>query len=403
MMSKCIVPWTQLEICATGYVRPCAEYHHDMRNDNGTKLDVNDPNISITDIWNNHEYAKLRKQFLNDEKPDGCKKCWKQEDQGLPSRRQHEMEIHKSHLYKMELLDAPNPILLDIKLGNFCNLKCRICNSEYSHMWGKDELELFKQTISKNFGKDWTTDDANWNAIKSIVDNLEVLYLSGGEPFLIEKHNELFDYMIEKDIAKNVSLKFHTNGTVRLNDKILYTLKQFKNVTMMYSIDDIGRRYEYQRPPARWDRIESNFKHALEQDFLDMRITYTISVLNVLSGKEMEQWCQSVGFPLDRVFLNFLRSPVYYDLSMLSYEQKDYLYGFLGNNHIDTEVAKYLKTQHHDSVANTDWQIKTQEDLDNLRKYVILNLDKKSKLKLADVSPEIAKLVYNENTTANNY
>jgi hypothetical protein len=209
--------------------------------------------------------------------------------------------------------------------------------------------------------------------------------------------------MIEKDIAKNVSLKFHTNGTVRLNDKILYTLKQFKNVTMMYSIDDIGRRYEYQRPPARWDRIESNFKHALEQDFLDMRITYTISVLNVLSGKEMEQWCQSVGFPLDRVFLNFLRSPVYYDLSMLSYEQKDYLYGFLGNNHIDTEVAKYLKTQHHDSVANTDWQIKTQEDLDNLRKYVILNLDKKSKLKLADVSPEIAKLVYNENTTANNY
>jgi MoaA/NifB/PqqE/SkfB family radical SAM enzyme len=367
-----------------------------MRNDDGSKLDVNDPNTSITDIWNNHEYAKLRKQFLNNEKPDGCRKCWNQEQQGIPSRRQHELAIHKLHLHKMETLDAPNPILLDIKLGNLCNLKCRICNSEYSHMWGKDELELFKQPISKNFGKDWTADDANWNAIKSIVDNLEVLYLSGGEPFLIQKHNELFDYMIKKDIAKNVSLKFHTNGTVRLSDYILDTLKQFKNVTMMYSIDDIGRRFEYQRPPANWDKIESNFNHALEQEFLDLRITYTISVLNALSGKEMEQWCHSIGFPLDKVFLNFLRAPIYYDLSMLSAEQKNYLYNLLGNNYIDVQVAKYLKTQHHDSVADTAWGVKDNKDLDNLRRYVIMNLDKKSKYKLEEVTPEIARLVYEE-------
>lgn len=395
-MSKCIVPWTQLEICATGYVRPCAEYHHDMLNDDGTKLDVNDPNTSILDIWNNHEYAKLRQQFLKNEKPDGCRKCWNQEQQGLPSRRQHELEIHKNHLHKMESLDAPNPILLDIKLGNLCNLKCRICNSEYSHMWGKDELELFQQTISKNYGKDWTDDDDNWNAITSIIDNLEVLYLSGGEPFLIQKHNKLFDYMIKKDIAKNVSLKFHTNGTIRLNDNILQVLKQFKNVTMMYSIDDVGKSFEYQRAPAHWKKIEDNFKHAMEQDFLDLRITYTISLLNALSGSQMEQWCHEIGFPLDKVFLNFLRAPIYYDLSMLSHKQKNYLLSFLGDNYIDKAVAKYLKTQHHNSVADTAWGVKDHKDLDNLRRYVIINLDKKSKLTLADVQPIIGKLVHEE-------
>lgn len=392
-MPKCIVPWTQMEIGPTGYVRPCAEYNHDFVDEQGNKLDVNNPNTDVAKLWNNQEYKKLRQQFLDGEKPDGCSKCWKQEEQGITSRRQREMEIHQKHFDRFNSVDAPSPVLLDIKLGSLCNLKCRICNSEYSHNWIDDELELFGQTLNKNVGKDWVLDEGNWTALKSIAENLEVIYLSGGEPFLIEKHFELFDYLIGQGLAKNIWLKIHTNGSIKLNDRIINLLREFKSVQLMYSYDDIGARYEYQRPPARWSRMEANFLDAMSYDFIDLRITYTISILNALSGQDMEQWCNSIGFPLEHIFVNFLRYPIYYDLSMLSHEQKSYILERLSDCYLDQEVAKYLRTQHQDVVANPGWKIKTRKDLDNLRKYVILSLDKKSKTTLEQVNPEIARLL----------
>lgn len=395
-MVKCVVPWTQMEICATGYVRPCAEYHHDLTDADGNKLDVNNPEHSIKDIWNNHEYIKLREHFLKGEWPEGCRKCYKQEEQGIVSRRQYELDINGHHLEHATSTHADNPKLLDIKLSSLCNLKCRICNSEFSHNWIKDEQEIYGLVLNKNAGRNWIDHEENWTDIKQIVNNLETLYLSGGEPFLIEKHFELLDYMIETDVAKNIRIKFATNGTIKLNDKILDRLRKFKTVTVMYSIDDIGNRYEYQRPPAHWRVIEGNFKHAMQQDFLDITITCTIGLLNCLSGQEFERWCSDIGFPLDQVFLNYVRAPIYYDLSMLSNEQKQYITDQLGNNYIDNEIKKYIKTQHHDSVADTAWGVKDHKDLDNLRRYVIMNLDKKSKHKLEDVTPEIARLVYEE-------
>jgi len=395
-MVKCVVPWTQIEICATGYVRPCAEYHHDLTDNDGNKLDVNNPHHSIKDIWNNHEYVKLRENFLKGEWPEGCRKCYKQEEQGIVSRRQYELDINGHHLKNCNSVQADNPKLLDIKLSSLCNLKCRICNSEFSHNWVEDEQEIYGLVLNKNAGRNWIDHEENWTDIKQIVDNLETLYLSGGEPFLIEKHFELLDYMIETDVAKNIRIKFATNGTIKLNDKILNRLKHFKSVTVMYSIDDIGKRYEYQRPPAHWQVIERNFLDALQHDFLDIVITCTIGLLNCTSGKEFEAWCESINFPLDKVFLNFVRAPIYYDISMLDTNQKEYINSLLGDNHIDNEVRKYIRSQHHDNISDTAWGINSHKDLDNLRKYVILSLDKKSKHKLEDVSNDIMRLINEE-------
>jgi len=394
MSRKCIVPWTQMEICATGSIRPCAEYHWDMKNDDGSMLDFNDPNITIQDIWNRHEYIKLREQFINGEEPEGCKKCWQLEEQGSKSRRQYELEMHSKYLERTDTIHAENPILLDLKLGNLCNFKCRICNSEYSHNWNEDELELFGRHMNKNFGKDWTTDPNNWEDIKNFVDKVETIYLSGGEPFLIEKHFELLEHMIATDVAKNIRIKFATNGSIKLSDRILNLLRQFREITVMYSIDDIGKNYEYQRPPAHWEVIERNFRHAIEQDFLDIKITTTVSILNSLSGQRIEDFCAEVGFSLDDVFLNYLRSPPHYDISMLTQHQKDYLLSKLGNGYIDSEIKKYIKTQHHDKLSDSGWGVDNNEQLDKLRLYIISSLDKKSKLTLEEVNKDIADLVY---------
>lgn len=390
---KCIVPWTQIEVCATGYARPCAEYLDWLVDDNGNRIDLNNPDTTLDDAWNNKEYKKLRQQYINGEQPAGCRKCFSQEEQGILSRRQRELEVHGKHLHLMESTDAPDPVLFDLKLGNHCNLKCKICCSEFSTKWEDTELELFGQVINANCGKNWVQQQDNWNSILDISNNAEVLYLSGGEPFLIDEHRQLINHLIAQDKAKDIWIKYHTNGTFKLTDELLEQFAQFKRIQLHYSIDDIGQGYEYQRTPAKWQRIEENIKHALEQD-VDIRITYTVSLLNCLSGAAMEQWCNSVGIALDQIDINFLHDPVYYNISALSKQQKDYIKQLLGDGWIDREVYKFMDTQHQEDIKDAEWKVNSREELDNLRRYVILSLDKKSKLNLENVSPEIAELVY---------
>ena len=396
-MRRCIVPWTQIEVCATGFVRPCAEYKYDFINQDGSKTNLNDENTTLESVWNNHEYKKLRQQYINGEEPEGCSKCFTQEAQGILSRRQREIEVHGKHLHLMDSLDAPNPVLFDVKLGNHCNLQCKICNSEFTKKWEQTELELFGQVINPSYGKDWVTQKQNWDSIVNISENLEVLYLSGGEPFLINDHYTLLDHLIETDRAKSIWIKFHTNGTFKLTDRLLEIFSKFQRIQLHYSIDDVGANYEYQRPPAKWSRLEENFKHAMQQD-VDVKITYTAGLLNSLSGTAMEQWCDSIGFDLDNLVCNFLHDPIFYNISLLDRQQKDYLLHHLGTGIIDNEVRKFMETQHHEEIKNKNWQINSRKELDNLRKYVISKLDSKSKVALVDVNPVIAKLVNaNEN------
>jgi|DEB0MinimDraft_6_1074348.scaffolds.fasta_scaffold00028_25 MoaA/NifB/PqqE/SkfB family radical SAM enzyme len=396
-MRKCIVPWTQIEVCATGFVRPCAEYKYDFVNEDGSKTDLNDANTTLESVWNNHEYTRLRQQYINGEEPDGCSKCFTQESQGILSRRQREMEVHGKHLHLMNSLDAPNPVLFDVKLGNHCNLQCKICNSEFTKKWEQTELEIFGQVINPSYGKDWVTQKQNWDSIVNISENLEVLYLSGGEPFLINDHYTLLDHLIETDRAKNIWIKFHTNGSFKLTNRLLEIFSKFQSIQLHYSIDDVGANYEYQRPPAKWRRLEENFKHAMQQD-VDVKITYTVGLLNSLSGTNMEKWCDSIGFDIDNLVCNFLHDPIFYNISLLDRQQKNYLLEHLGTGVIDNEVRKFMETQHLEEIKNKNWRINSRKELDNLRKYVISKLDSKSKVSLMDVNPVIAKLVNaNEN------
>lgn len=388
----CVVPWTQLEICNTGKFRPCAEWNRDLVDANGEKYNFND-STTIEEVWNSADMQNLRAQFLRGEKPDLCSKCWKQESQGLSSTRTRNLEAFPHHVKNCISTVADSIVLLDLKLGIKCNLQCKICCSEFSSNWAKDELDMFGQIINQYHDKDYTDQNNNWQDIKSHAGDLEALYLSGGEPLLLENCIELLQDLVDNGIAQNIWLKIHTNGTIRITDKILDILKQYKKVRLMFSIDGIGKSFEYQRYPSKWAKVESNFVQLLEHDWLDLKISYTASILNCFDGTDVENWCNQIGFSMQNFEINFLRDPVYYDMSMLDENQKQYVVSKLNNGHIDTQIKKYIKTTHQDTIENADWKIKTREDLDNLRKYVILSLDQKKKQSLEQVSPLLAELV----------
>jgi radical SAM protein with 4Fe4S-binding SPASM domain len=339
MTKKCIVPWTQMEIGPLGHVRPCCEYTGYFGNINDT---------SIAEIWNGDKYKTLRQDYLDDRPPVGCVKCQNLEKVGIISRRLTENENNNDLLEKATQVIAESPTQIDFKLGNICNIKCRICSSINSHAWRKEEQALYGISFDQNFDQTWVESDSRWNQFKSMPDTLTSLLISGGEPLLIKKNFEFLKYCIENGRSKVMTVRIVTNGTVKLTDEMISILQQFKMVVIMYSIDDIGPAFDYQRYPANWKKVEDNFLEAMKLDFIDLKITFTASIFNVLSGHRFTKWCNEINFPLDNVYVNFLTSPDYFNISMLEQAEKDLIIDNLTDCKIDVKLKNYMLIQYKD-------------------------------------------------------
>ena len=77
----------------------------------------------------------IRQDFKDGKQLEACKNCWKEEEAGIQSKRQRENFFWK---------DTPHDRLtvMDLKLGNICNSKCRICSSFASSQWAAEEIAL---------------------------------------------------------------------------------------------------------------------------------------------------------------------------------------------------------------------------------------------------------------------
>ena len=102
--------------------------------------------MSLEEAWNSDKMKDVRRQVLNDERPDVCEPCFDLEDQGVQSLRQRHITDSspesRINLYP-DALDKLNddysmPFELptiEIKVNNLCNLKCRMCNPLDSTQW----------------------------------------------------------------------------------------------------------------------------------------------------------------------------------------------------------------------------------------------------------------------------
>ncbi len=99
--------------------------------------------------WKSDYYKNIRQQFLDGEEPDICSKCFAIEKHNGISDRIWLNRIYQDILEpNIETGNQYNsPIDLDIRPGNLCNLKCRMCGPESSSQIEKETLQhpdLFK-------------------------------------------------------------------------------------------------------------------------------------------------------------------------------------------------------------------------------------------------------------------
>jgi MoaA/NifB/PqqE/SkfB family radical SAM enzyme len=173
----CPLPWMHLEINHNGSIRPCCVFQDTVGN-------IKEQDLCNT--FNNSDMTALRNEFLTGGTPSGCKICWDNEKQGLTSNRSYHVNLLKKSLVT-EFLSDPKITSIDLKPGNTCNFKCRICGPESSSLFA-DETNRFLK-INSPVSDQWVDNNECVGQLTKLLPTLKNVDMYGGEPFLIKKFN----------------------------------------------------------------------------------------------------------------------------------------------------------------------------------------------------------------------
>jgi MoaA/NifB/PqqE/SkfB family radical SAM enzyme len=320
--------------------------------------------------------------MLAGERPEMCSRCLKEEDAGIKSLRQSWMD---RWLEDKEYTEAPelNIVYADIRLGNMCNLKCRMCNPYASNQW-LDEWHLINDPLSEEEVKRLGGEQWPWyrytqfeDNIAAILPTIEEVYLTGGEPTIIKEHEFILDKIIESGRAKKVKIKYNTNLT-NIPNYLLEKWKEFKAIKCNVSIDAVGNLDRYIRYPSNWDKIQENFLKVRQLDNVVNEIHCTVQMYNITRLHEFLDWAEPFGH---KIYLNILNHPEELNIRVLPQELKAQVTETLSNyTHIDKVqgVIDYMNAE--------NW-------VDKLEKfyYYSKQLDQSRGQNLYDVLPEFKK------------
>ena len=321
----CHLPWTGIETRPNGFYKPCCLYKEILKTPENENYNVKDHGIE--EVMNSTDMKQLRQQFKNGEKPEGCSACWKEESAGKMSKRQHmwtkAFEIGQAYVKK----DKVGPIMVDLKLGNICNLKCRICSAQSSSQWVNDMIKLDPRTKDKwkNVNKQgsWPREQNKFfEDLPKFLKDVRYFEITGGEPLMIEQQFDILRKCIDLGSAKYIDVHYNTNGTHFPEKAITEIWPHFKRIELAFSIDDVEKRFEYQRHPATWDNVSKNihkfFKCGLNN--LSTQICTTINFFNIHYLDELAE--QVYEWNPDFWHINILHWPVEFDVQMLPIDVK---------------------------------------------------------------------------------
>jgi MoaA/NifB/PqqE/SkfB family radical SAM enzyme len=217
--------------------------------------------------------------------------------------------------------DTPDQLLfIDLKLGNICNLKCRICGSWSSSKWAIEEMEYLPKGANKKEhiaytwlkqGK-WPEESPDfWENLKALLPNIKYFEFTGGEPWLIQEHWDLLQYAADNGYSKNIDIHYNTNATQQLGPHTMVWDK-FGRVDIAFSIDNVGERFEYERYGAEWvlanEIIDSvHWSKSVDTPNITTQLCFTINVQNVYYIDELLDWAATK--PFGSIYFNMLHSP----------------------------------------------------------------------------------------------
>jgi organic radical activating enzyme len=388
----CVLPWISLETSPIGTVRPCCLAADEVVDNLGHKFQL--LNSTFSDIQSSNHMQSLRKEFLAGQQPETCRRCWAVEDAGGTSKRMHTLNRLKHMGITPEWTADAKPLMfLDLKLGNICNLKCRICGSWSSSQFATEELKFVedkKASFHYQMLRDgaWPRENSQfWTELNKSLTDIRYLEFTGGEPFLIQEHFDLLQTLVDQGVAHQVEIHYNTNGT-QYPAQAESIWQHFKHVEIAFSIDDINQRFEYQRTNAVWSDVCSNielFKHLQRRNNnISLQVCCTINIFNVLYLAEVAFWIQKQNF--DYVYWNMLHDAPWLSIAHLPHQAKITISEHLVTNPFPFEYSSEL--QNIIEFMNRGSADSNTDILNNIKR-----LDQRRNESLKTVAPELARIL----------
>ena len=390
----CVLPWVSLEASPIGTVRPCCLADDEIVDDAGQKFKLSTANFR--DIQNSSHMRNLRAQFLAGEKPQTCRKCWNEERAGRDSKRIHTLNRLKHMLPDQEWATDAKPLMfLDLKLGNICNLKCRICGPWSSSQFATEELNSMPREEQKSShayqmlrAGAWPRENEQfWQQIDSVLTDIRYIEFTGGEPFMIDQHFDMLQGIVDRGIAHQVEIHYNTNGT-QWPDRGPDIWRHFKTVEVAFSIDDVGARFEYQRTNADWAVVQdtiTSFQYLQTQmPNLQLQCCSTVNIFNVRYIDELAHWIALQKF--DFVYWNIMHDAWYFSIATLPDTAKAQISEHLRSATVPPQYREEFDriTDFMNSGASTDGF---------MLRMKIADLDRKRNQDFAAICPEMAQLI----------
>ena len=310
-MSKvfCDKPFNHNYIHPNGKMRLCCTTMQDLPTDNNYNLfDAN--KHTINDYWNSNRMREIRRKMIAGEKIRDCERCYRQEDQGAESLR----STHGMNKYIMDTLPdgtyQESATSMQIRLGNICNLKCKMCSQMYSHMHGTESKEIGEQDPEwlhwvKEQGanvNNWTNElgikqewyrskETKLKMFEHISQNITQLVVIGGEPTLIPEFYELFEYCDNQGTLAGKSVAIVTNLT-NTNPRLTNWLPKLNSWTIWASVDGVGERTEYIRYPSKWNKVLESLEFYRNSmgDNGNITLSPAIQLLNIDQLDDIVKW-----------------------------------------------------------------------------------------------------------------
>ncbi len=384
MASKtfCPLPWKHLATHPHGRLSLCCEADTTMKtamsSDAGWMRTLQNTNYDYDKIMNSESFRNVRKQMLQGEYPQECKRCWDSEKAGNKSKRILESARHNfTEEQAIQCTDITDGRInnvsfefIELRLGNHCNLICRTCNPISSSRWKKEweelDLEHGYNMIPQN-DMDWPLDQNFWDSMLPHVDELRFLYINGGEPLLIDKHGKFLKELIKLDVAKNVTITYSTNSTVS-GKEYEDIWKQFKHVDIMLSIDCLEDRNEYMRYPSKWSNTVKQYEWfkdlSSRHDNIITTICQTVSILNIYYLKEFYDY-----FGENHISCNFVTNPMYYDPAILPQDIKDIIVNKYKGERFYNTIKNYLSIDNRDRTLEQFFDVTNRQDVIRKESY----------------------------------
>jgi len=245
-------------------------------------------------FYNDEQLLQIRKKLLKGEEPLECHACGDRERKGWSSDRleylnrdggQEDQKITFDIKYGNEY---KQPLALDIRPGNVCNLKCRMCDPGNSSEIFK-ELDQNPNLDQYYRGEDWRgrTKNTSTDLIKflSSIDFklIKRLNILGGEPTVDPDTIAFLEKLVEKG---NTDLDLIITSNCTNFNKHWQLFKQFKNLNVCASLDGTGKTYEYIRTNAKWKPVINNVHSLLKLDNLQyLSINLVLQMYNIFDVK----------------------------------------------------------------------------------------------------------------------